>query len=49
MIFLVDYLPASVTIKPAIGMFYIYFEGKIILIFSHLFCIWPMKHLNSTG
>jgi len=31
--FLLDYLPASVVIKPAIGMFYIYFEGKIILIF----------------
>jgi len=31
--FLLDYLPASVVIKPAIGMFYIYFEGKIVLIF----------------
>jgi len=31
--FLLDYLPPSVVIKPAIGMFYIYFEGKIVLIF----------------
>jgi hypothetical protein len=31
--FLLDYLPASVVIKPAIGMFYIYFEGKIVFIF----------------
>jgi hypothetical protein len=31
--FLLDYLPANVVIKPAIGMYYIYFEGKIILIF----------------
>src|ERR1700743_2000831 len=31
--FLLDYLPATVVIKPAIGMFYIYFEGKIVLIF----------------
>jgi len=31
--FLLDYLPAGVVITPAIGMFYIYFEGKIILIF----------------
>jgi chloramphenicol O-acetyltransferase len=31
--FLLDYLPANVVIKPAIGMFYIYFEGKIVLIF----------------
>ncbi|CAN5203016.1 hypothetical protein BH09BAC6_BH09BAC6_34130 [soil metagenome] len=31
--FLLDYLPASVVIKPAIGMYYIYFEGKIVLIF----------------
>ncbi len=31
--FLLDYLPVSVVIKPAIGMFYIYFEGKIVLIF----------------
>lgn len=31
--FLLDYLPASVVIKPAIGMFYIYFGGRIVLIF----------------
>jgi hypothetical protein len=31
--FLLDYLPDSVLIKPAIGMFYLYFEGKIVLIF----------------
>lgn len=31
--FLLDYLPASVVIKPAIGMYYIYFDGKIVLIF----------------
>ncbi len=31
--FLMDYLPATIIIKPAIGMFYIYFEGKIVLIF----------------
>lgn len=31
--FLLDYLPAGVAIKPAIGMFYIYFEAKIVLIF----------------
>jgi hypothetical protein len=31
--FLLDYLPATVVIKPAIGMYYIYFEGKIVLIF----------------
>jgi len=31
--FLLDYLPAKVVIKPAIGMYYIYFEGKIVLIF----------------
>ena len=31
--FLTNYPPASVVIKPAIGMFYIYFEGKIVLIF----------------
>ncbi|QHS56463.1 hypothetical protein GWR56_13280 [Mucilaginibacter sp. 14171R-50] len=30
--FLLDYLPANVVIKPAIGMYYIYFEGKIVLI-----------------
>ena len=31
--FLLDYLPARVVIKPAIGMYYVYFEGKIVLIF----------------
>jgi len=31
--FLLDYLPPAVVIKPAIGMYYIYFEGKIVLIF----------------
>ena len=31
--FLLDYLPVNVTIKPAIGMFYIYFDQKIVLIF----------------
>jgi hypothetical protein len=31
--FLLDYLPANVVIKPAIGMYYIYWERKIILIF----------------
>jgi hypothetical protein len=31
--FLMDYLPTTVVIKPAIGMYYIYFEGKIVLIF----------------
>jgi hypothetical protein len=31
--FLLDYLPDKVVIKPAVGMYYIYFEGKIILIF----------------
>jgi hypothetical protein len=31
--FLLDYLPANVIIKPAIGMFYIYFDQKIVLIF----------------
>ncbi len=34
--FLLDYLPVSVVIKPAIGMFYIYFEGKIVLIFRQV-------------
>jgi hypothetical protein len=32
--FLLDYLPANVAIKPAIGIFYIYFEGKIVLILT---------------
>src|ERR1700748_2649351 len=31
--FLLDYLPHDVVVKPAIGMFYIYYEGKIVLIF----------------
>lgn len=31
--FLLDYLPANVVIKPAIGMYYIYREKKIVLIF----------------
>jgi hypothetical protein len=31
--FLLDYLPAGVIVKPAIGMFYIYFDKKIIFIF----------------
>src|ERR1700761_2511028 len=31
--FLLDYLPAGVIVKPAIGMFYIYYDQKIVLIF----------------
>ena len=31
--FLLDYLPRDITIKPAIGMFYIYFYQKIVMIF----------------
>ena len=31
--FLLDYLPANVVIKPAIGMYYIYWERKIVLMF----------------
>jgi len=31
--FLLDYLPAGVIVKPAVGMFYIYFDKKIVLIF----------------
>ncbi|MGY3212830.1 hypothetical protein [Mucilaginibacter sp. HD30] len=31
--FLLDYLPTAVMVKPAIGMFYIYFDQKIVLIF----------------
>ena len=31
--FLLDDLPANVIVKPAIGMFYIYFNRKIVLIF----------------
>jgi len=34
--FLLDYLPATVVVKPAVGMYYIYFEGKIVLIFRKL-------------
>ena len=30
--FLLDYLPANIIVKPAIGMFYIYFDQKIVLI-----------------
>jgi hypothetical protein len=33
--FLLDYLPAGVIVKPDISMFYIYFEGKILLIFRN--------------
>jgi hypothetical protein len=31
--FLLDYLPRNVIILPAIGMFYIYLDKKIVLIF----------------
>ncbi|AYL96706.1 hypothetical protein HYN43_015980 [Mucilaginibacter celer] len=31
--FLLDYLPQGIIIKPAIGMFNIYFDRKIVLIF----------------
>ncbi|MGF7072374.1 hypothetical protein [Mucilaginibacter sp. 3215] len=31
--FLLDYLPTGIIIKPAVGMFYIYFDKKIVLIF----------------
>ncbi|WP_448697906.1 hypothetical protein ACFGVR_13930 [Mucilaginibacter sp. AW1-3] len=31
--FLLDYLPANIIVKPAIGMFYVYFDKKIVLIF----------------
>src|ERR1700761_58357 len=31
--FLLDYLPANVIVKPAVGMFYIYYDQKIMLIF----------------
>jgi hypothetical protein len=31
--FLLDYLPAGIIVKPAVGMFYIYFDRKIVLIF----------------
>lgn len=31
--FLLDYLPANIIVLPAIGMFYMYFDGKNVLIF----------------
>jgi hypothetical protein len=31
--FLLDYLPPDIIVKPAIGMFNIYFDKKIVLIF----------------
>lgn len=31
--FLLDYLPANLIVKPAVGMFYLYFNGQIQLIF----------------
>lgn len=31
--FLLDYLPAQTVVVPAIGMFYLYLNGKIIFIF----------------
>jgi len=31
--FLLNDLPAGIIVKPAIGMFYIYFNGRIVLIF----------------
>jgi hypothetical protein len=34
--FLLDYLPANVVIRPAIGMYYIYWEKKIVLIFRQV-------------
>jgi hypothetical protein len=34
--FLLDYLPAGIVIKPAIGMYYIYWEKKILLMFRKL-------------
>jgi hypothetical protein len=34
--FLLDYLPPNVIIQPAIGMYYIYWEKKIMLIFRKL-------------
>jgi hypothetical protein len=30
--FLLDYLPANIIVTPTFGMFYIYLEGKIVLI-----------------
>ena len=35
-IFLLDYLPANIVIRPAIGMYYIYWEKKIVLIFRNV-------------
>lgn len=31
--FLLNYLPPGIVVKPAIGMFYIYSDGKIVFIF----------------
>ena len=31
--FLLDYLPSGIVVKPAIGMFYIYYAQKIVMIF----------------
>lgn len=31
--FLLDYLPRNIIVKPAIGMFYVYFDQKIVFIF----------------
>jgi len=31
--FLLDYLPTNIVMRPAIGMYYIYWEKKIVLIF----------------
>lgn len=31
--YLLNDLPKSVIVKPAVGMFYLYFSGKIVLIF----------------
>ncbi|MEO7879110.1 MAG: hypothetical protein ABIR72_05660 [Mucilaginibacter sp.] len=42
--FLLGYLPAGVIVKPAIGMFYIYFDKKIVLIFRKL-----RKNLQHNG
>jgi hypothetical protein len=34
--FVLDYLPANVVAKPNFGMYYVYFEGKIVLILRKL-------------
>jgi hypothetical protein len=34
--FLLDYLPPNIVIRPAIGMYYIYWEKKIVLIFRQV-------------